>query len=188
MAGRIPPKSGVNPLMFLWTFLDYYSCLFPLIIYTFIFCICSQKNARKVLKVIRAIPIGPTDSLAKSARAYSDHMELGTAGDMWTVKSESTGLPKSIVGSLYKTVFGNRLHVLEGGIEGTGLDSVLRRFAGPTGIIKQLMKTNGASWSWRDLINSQSSSSSRRGDRLRNFLGRVCLSRRPCITMICFAC
>lgn len=99
-----------------------------------------SKDARKVLKLIRAIPVGILDSKEVSGHLYSEDLELGGKFSIWGLKSKLTGLPKTLVGKLSATIFGNRVPLVSGAIENRGIETILRRLLGPYGLLEDIVK------------------------------------------------
>jgi len=136
------------------------------------FCFaCRVKDSRKVLKVIRALPVGILDSKEISGNLYSEEMELGGKWDVWSLKSKLTGLPKNLVGDLTATIFGNRIPLVSGGIESRGLETILRRLLGPYGLLKDIIQSR---MSLYDLLRPLSSQHfGIMAEKIREFIGRV---------------
>jgi len=129
------------------------------------------KDTRKVLKVMRALPVGILDSKEISGNLYSEEMELGGKWDVWSLKSKLTGLPKNLVGDLTATVFGNRIPLVSGGIESRGLETILRRLLGPYGLLKDIIQSR---MSLYDLLRPLSSQHfGIMAEKIREFINRV---------------
>jgi len=85
----------------------------------------SSRDARKVLKLMRPIPVGLFDSQEQSADVYSQSLELGAKLNLWGLKSKLTGLPKDLVAALRATIFGNHVPLVSGGMESRVIERTL---------------------------------------------------------------
>ena len=123
------------------------------------------KDARKVLKLIPAMPVGILDSKEISGSLFSEDLELGGKLDMWGLKSKLAGL------RLTSTIFGNRIPVLSGGIESRGLETLLRRLLGPYGLLGDILKSRVP---LSDLLRPLTSRQFEiMPEKIREFIGRV---------------
>jgi len=135
------------------------------------FALSRSRDARKVLKLIRSIPVGIVDSKEISGNLYSEDLELGGKFDVWGLKSKLTGLPKSIGAALSSTIFGNRIPLVSGGIESRGVETILRRLLGPYGLLKDIIKNRV---SLNELLKPLSSQHfGIMAEKIREFIGRV---------------
>jgi len=133
--------------------------------------LCRSNDARQVLKLIRAIPVGIIDSKELSGSLYSEEMELGGKLDVWSLKSKLTGLPKNIEAALSATIFGNRIPLVSGGIESRGVETILRRLLGPYGLLKDIINSRV---SLSDLLRPLSGQHfGIMAEKIREFIGRV---------------
>jgi len=102
---------------------------------------------------------------------YSDDLELGRKFSWWGVKSELTGLPKNLVGTVTATIFGNRIPLVSGGIESRGIETILRRLLGPYGLLKDIIQSRV---SVSDLLRPLSGQHFEiMSEKIREFIGRV---------------
>jgi len=123
------------------------------------------KDARKVLKLIPAMPVGILDTKEISGSLFSEDLELGGKLDMWGLKSKLAGL------RLTSTIFGNRIPVLSGGIESRGLETLLRRLLGPYGLLGDILKSRVP---LSDLLRPLTSRQFEiMPEKIREFIGRV---------------
>jgi len=130
-----------------------------------------SENARKVLKLIRGIPVGVIDSKELSGNPYYDETKMGVKFDTWSLKSELTGIPKNIEAALSATIFGNRIPLVSGGIESRGVETILRRLLGPYGLFKDIVNSRV---SLSDLLRPLSGPHfGSMAEKIREFMGRV---------------
>jgi len=123
------------------------------------------KDARKVLKLLPAMPVGIIDSKEISGNLYSEDLELGGKLDVWGLKSKLAGL------LLTSTIFGNRIPVLSGGIESHGVQTILRHLLGPYGILEDIIKSRVP---LSDLLRPLTSRQFEiMPEKIREFIGRV---------------
>jgi len=131
----------------------------------------SSRDARKVLKLMRPIPVGLFDSQEQSADVYSQSLEMGAKLNLWGLKSKLTGLPKNLVAALRATIFGNHVPLVSGGIESRGIETVLRRLLGPYGLLEDIVSNRASLY---DLLRPLTGEHfSTMAEQIRQFIGRV---------------
>lgn len=136
-----------------------------------VIAVSRSRDARKVLKLIRAIPVGIIDSKEIMGHIYSEDWEQGRKFSGWGLKSELTGLPKNLVGKVSATIFGNSVPLVSGGIESRGIETILRRLLGPYGLLKDIIQSRV---SVSDLLRPLSSQHFEiMSEKIREFIGRV---------------
>jgi len=135
------------------------------------FAVSSSRDARKVLKLMHAIPVGIIDSKEVTGDVYSESLELGGKVNVWSLKSKQTGLPKNLVAALRATIFGNHVPLVSGGIESRGLETIVRRLLGPYGLLEDIIKNRASLYELLRPLTGQHFGIM--ADKIREFIGRV---------------
>jgi len=120
---------------------------------------------------MRPILVGCLDSKELSSDLYSENLKLGKKVNVWTLKSQLTGLPNNVVGALRATIFGQHVPVVSGGIESRGVETILRRLFGPYGLLQDIVSSRASVFELLRPLTGQHFNVM--SEKIREFIGRV---------------